>query len=182
MNRVLLEKKYWNSAALDSEVDQKYISDVNDGFDEMLGELDGKVLEIGCGVGRLLKDGWYGIDISENMLATAMVRKPKCHYKICDGRNIPYANETFDSVYCVLVFQHLPIDAVEDYIYEASQVLKKGGKFIFQFIEGTEDEPFSHHHSLDKVKKFLKNEGFTIEYIKKGVIHPLWTWIKATYD
>jgi len=168
--RVNEEKEYWNKAAGDPDVDKKYICDVlDDAFLKILGNPKGKVLEIGCGVGRLMKDGYYGIDISHEMIDIAKKRKPNCHFKVNDGRTIPYSDNFFDFVYCVLVFQHIPLDAVLGYVEEVRRVLKTGGMFIFQYIEGNEDEPFSKHHYLSPSGFFLKK--------KKGLIHPQWTWL-----
>lgn len=175
MDRIYVEKSYWNEAAKDPQVDDKYISDIPDnGFLERLMQPEGKVLEIGCGVGRLMEDGYSGIDISEEMLKIARERKPKCEFKLTDGRTIPYPDESFDVVYCVLVFQHLPLEAVRGYVKEAERVLKKGGKFVFQLIEGEEDALFSKHHFLPSVLAGSSFEGIA----SKGG-HPLWTWVVA---
>lgn len=166
------EKDYWNKAAQDPLVDEKYICDIEDkGFLDEFMQPQGKVLEIGCGVGRLMKPGYCGIDISEGMLEIARERQPECEFKLTDGRTIPYRNETFDTVYCVLVFQHLPFDAVQAYITEARRVLKPDGKFIYQYIKGTEDEPFSKHHNIFP-------QGFIYKETT-GLIHPSWTWVMA---
>lgn len=157
MSRIQEEKNYWDKNALDDEVDIKYISDADDKwclYD--IGELTGNVLEIGCGVGRLMKDGYTGIDISQNMLDIAKKRKPKCHFKLTDGRTIPFKDKSFDTVYCYLVFQHLPKDAVKGYIDEAYRVLKKDGIFVFQWIIGDEDEPFSKHLGVKDIGEFTK--------------------------
>ena len=169
-NRIQQEKDYWEKAALDPEVDLKFISDIPD---DVLMKFNphGKVLEIGCGVGRLMRDGWCGIDISERMLEIARLRKPNCEFKLTDGRTIPYDTGTFDAVYSVLVFQHLPIEAVLGYIEEARRVLKPGGKLIFQYIKGSEDEPFSKHH-------YIQPAGFSYKE-HSGLGHPLWTWVEA---
>lgn len=179
MDRIDQEKAYWNKCSQDPDLDVKYISDMpNKEFKKALGTLDGRVLEIGCGVGRLIEDGYYGIDLTPGMLEIAKKRKPKGNYKLCDGRTIPHKDKYFDSVYCVLLFQHIPFDAVESYISEASRVLKKGGIFRFQFIEGREDEPFSKHHLWQKVKKALTDNGFKAEK-EKGLVHEQWTWVTA---
>jgi len=180
MDRVQTEKEYWNNAALDKDVDEKYICDfdVND-CKKALGEFDGRVLEIGCGVGRLMESGYYGIDISKNMLVLASERKPDCHFKLCDGRTIPFFEETFDFVYCILVIQHLKNDAVIGYINEASRVLVEGGSFRFQFIEGKESEPFSNHYLLSDIKTWLELAGLNVIKIDKHLVHGQWTWVTA---
>lgn len=180
MKRSELEKNYWQVAALDVDVEKKYICDMDDEErDKALGKLTGRVLEIGCGTGKLLKPHWHGIDISERMLLLAKNKKPYCNYKLSDGRTIPYEDDYFDSVYCVLVFQHIPFDGFVQYIKEAARVLKPNGQFTFQFIEGKKEGEFSQHHNLVKVKKELKDAGFTITSEEKGLVHHQWTWIKA---
>lgn len=154
MDRVDQEHDYWNENAQDPEVDIKYISDRDVKLCKKdLGELKGKVLEVGCGVGRLMEDGWYGIDISENMLEIAQKRNNTLKLFQSDGRLIPFDDDFFDNVYCYLVFQHLQPDAVEVYIDEIHRVLKKGGTFTFQFIQGTEREPYSNHYTLEEIKR-----------------------------
>jgi SAM-dependent methyltransferase len=177
-SRITVEKAYWNKAALDPDVDVKYISDLSTKEClEALGEIKGTALEIGCGVGRLMKDGYHGIDISQAMLDIAVGRKPKCTFHLCDGRTIPYADEHFDSVYSVLLFQHLPIEAVEGYIVEAYRVLKSGGTLRFQFIEGIEDEPFSKHHDCPRIIDLLLKTGFTVGTVDEGLAHSSWVWL-----
>lgn len=157
MKRTELEKEYWDSNALDPEVDEKYIADVPvEDCKADLGELSGEVLEIGCGVGRLMEDGWFGVDTSENMIKIARERNPKLNLFPGDGRTLPHDDNQFDFVYCYLVFQHLPFDAVKGYAKEAARILKDGGTFIFQWIEGTEDEPFSKHLNKKQIETITK--------------------------
>ena len=182
MKRTELEKNYWQVAALDVDVDIKYICDMDDDErNKALGKLDGRVLEIGCGIGRLLKPHWYGIDISQRMLTLAKNKKPICNYALTDGRTIPHEDNYFDNVYCVLVFQHIPFEGFETYVQETARVLKPGGRFSFQFIEGKVEGDFSQHYDLEKVKKTLRKNKFNIKNEVKGLVHPQWTWIKADY-
>ena len=182
MNRTRLEeeKRYWNLAALDPSVDEKYICDIEDEpFYAALGDLKPPVLEIGCGVGRLMKPGYTGVDISRKMLAIAKKRKPDCTFILGNGREIPAHNGSFQSAYCVLVFQHLPEEGVKAYLKEAHRVLKRGGVFRFQFIQGTESEPFSHHSPIDDMDWWVQQAGFTVEAIDEKLIHKQWTWFTA---
>lgn len=192
MSRVDLERDYWNEAALDPEVDTKYISDVS--TEEMIEALEidwnpGHILEIGCGVGRIVNRlaettgcGLFGIDISEKMLEIASSRvawKWYVDYRVCDGRTIPHDENKFGFVYSMLVFQHLKADAISNYLIEVRRVLKPKGIFRFQFIEGTEQEPFSNHYELNQMKRWVEESG--LEFIKadKGLCHYQWTWITA---
>jgi SAM-dependent methyltransferase len=168
--------EYWNNAALDPEVDNKYICDipVEDCFLD-LGDMKGLTLEIGCGVGRLMKDGDYGIDISQNMLDIAKQRKPKCRFRLNTSGNIPYRNNMFNNVYCYLVFQHLKPDEVRAYIDEAYRVLKRDGKFTFQFIKGSEREPLSNHYGINEMIAYINESGFKTVSFSPSVAHELWT-------
>lgn len=179
MKRIDQERKYWDAAALDPDVDKKYICDLP--TDQCLVDLEplmGKVLEIGCGVGRLLKDGDCGIDVSVEMLNLARKRKPKCEFKVTSGK-IPYPREYFDTVFSYLVFQHLKPNTIKTYIAEAYRVLKPGGEFKFQFIEGTEREPFSNHYSINELAKWMHDRGFDTVWHVKSNVHEQWRLMGA---
>lgn len=179
-SRLDQERDYWNTAALDPDVDEKYICDMaTDDCLKELGELQGRVLEIGCGVGRLMQKGFHGVDISEEMLKIAQARKPKCTFQLIKGK-IPFNADSFDTVYSMLVFQHLKPDTVFHYIKEASRVLKTPGTFRFQYIEGTEREPFSNHYTQEEMENWLLTAGFTSATWQESKLNDLWRWVTAT--
>lgn len=180
------EQEYWNQAAEDPEVAIKYIADV--GLEECLAaivpELKGtSVLEIGCGIGRLATPiaethpDWqlHGIDISTKMLDLAP--KSSVKYKLCNDRQIPYPDESFESVYSMLVFQHIDSQSLYDYFLETARVLKHGGVFRFQYVEGNHHGFVDHNHDLVDVTRWLGNARFDIVKTNKGLVHPQWTWI-----
>jgi len=178
MKRVDLEKAYWNKNALDPEVDEKYIADVPTELClQDIGELKGEVLEIGCGVGRLLREGYVGVDTSVEMLNIA---RQRTNNRVVhnDGRTLPFDDESFDSVYSYLVFQHLPFSAFGGYKDEAYRVLRKGGLFVFQFIEGDETEMYSNHYPREVVEQIMP-EFKDIKFYK-SVAYDGWTICKAT--
>lgn len=189
MKRIEQEKQYWDKAAADPDVDRKFIADVD--TEACLKAIRphlkyGVTLDLGCGVGRLTipiakdTDSFvYGVDISEPMLKIAAERAKgmkNIQFVDNDGRYLTFVNEFFDSAYCMLLFQHLPLAAVIGYISEVSRVLKKGGKFRFQFIDGTEDEPFSKHHTTQMLAHACNVAGMNVE-IEHGLVHEQWTWI-----
>ena len=188
MNRQDIERDYWNKAALDPEVDEKYISDIP--TEECIRALeipdnkDQIVLDIGCGVGRILKELPYkgiGIDISKNMVDIATVRdnNPLHEYWVLPAVRLYIERESKDFVYCILVFQHLKSETIKYYMEDIHYALKIGGIFRFQFIEGTEQEPFSNHYLLEDIKQWLEDAGLEFVKADKGLCHSQWTWITA---
>jgi cyclopropane fatty-acyl-phospholipid synthase-like methyltransferase len=178
--RLKLEQDYWNTAALDPEVEKKYICDLStiECLVE-LGELKEKVLEIGCGIGRLMPNKSYGIDISKRMLNIAKQNRPDCYFKITKG-DIPYPNNQFNTVYSMLVFQHITQDEMLFYFQEVYRVLREGGLFKFQFVEGSEKEPFSQHYFTVEIFGWLKELNFKDIKFTRSNIHESWVWAEAT--
>lgn len=98
---------------------------------------DKKVLEVGCGLGRLTKflgenfRDVYGTDISEVMIGGAKKRlegKNNIHLSVVDGVNYPFIDNFFDLVFSFIVFQHMPNkEVVRRNLEEVIRVLKPGG-------------------------------------------------------
>jgi SAM-dependent methyltransferase len=100
------------------------------------------VLEIGCGVGRLLKPlsarvaRVVGVDLSEEMLRKAReycAELMNVELHATDGRLDFLPDASFDLVFSHIVFQHLPRKAyAERYFRDAFRVLVPGGVFRVQ--------------------------------------------------
>lgn len=176
-SRLKIEREFWDQNALDKEVDIKYISDVpTEDCLKDLPEMSGDVLEIGCGVGRLMQPDWVGIDISREMVKIANKRGRK--YAIQhDGRTIPFEDNSFDFVYSYLLFQHLKLNAINGYIDEAHRVLRKDGIFTAQWIVGDESEPFSNHYSEKQIEELYSS--WTGYEMRKSVAYDGWTIVEA---
>lgn len=103
-----------------------------------------QVLEIGCGVGRLIKplrqkfNRVDGVDISENMIefAKQYLADGQSNGELyvnngCDLQDLP--GEFYDFVYSTIVFQHIrSLSVVKSYLSEIFRVLKPGGYFRIQ--------------------------------------------------
>lgn len=103
------------------------------------------MLEIGCGVGRLLKplaarfDTVTGVDIAQEMLhhaAEYCACMPNVRLILNDGQTLKeIADESMDYVGSAGVFQHIiDFTVIAGYIKEALRVLKPGGVFVVQFV------------------------------------------------
>jgi SAM-dependent methyltransferase len=105
----------------------------------------GRVLEIGCGIGRLLEPmgeyfrELYGVDVSGEMVRqgrTRMAHLPSVHLEEVDGTGkLPFGDDTFDLCYSYITFHHIPDkEVVVRYIREARRVLAPGGIFRFHLF------------------------------------------------
>ena len=100
-----------------------------------------EVLEIGCGVGRIGSEysnhckTWTGADISPNMLQFANKRlqnKENVDLKELTGCDLSiFEDNSFDVIYCSVVFMHLDEWDRYHYITEAYRVLKSKGRAYF---------------------------------------------------
>jgi ubiquinone/menaquinone biosynthesis C-methylase UbiE len=102
---------------------------------------DSRVLEIGCGLGRLLKPlarrfaEVHGVDISEEMITQCSERLrslANVHVQQSDGSLATFPDGYFDFCFSWRVFQHIPEKRfVLRYLQEGSRVLKPGGTLRF---------------------------------------------------
>lgn len=96
-----------------------------------------RVLEIGCGIGRLAKplasrvERVVGVDLSEEMIRKGReycADRPNIELHRTDGSLRFLEAGSFDFVFSHIVFQHVPRKAyVERYLREAHRLLKPGG-------------------------------------------------------
>lgn len=93
---------------------------------------DEKVLDIGCGNGRLFeifksKNAEYtGIDNSEKLVNIAKNKYREADFKMGSGVNLPFKDEEFDKVYSISVLHHIPSEEFrQQFLEEARRVLKK---------------------------------------------------------
>lgn len=184
------QREYWDKAAKDPDVERKYIADVElqDCLDAIVNSLMAtSILEIGCGIGRLTEAiannapacQVHGIDISPEMLALTP-KGSKVKYNLCAGIKIPYADESFDSVYSMLTFQHIDDEALKRYFRETYRVLKDNRVFRFQFVQGNQHNGLvDHNHDIEDVKAWLKDAGFVVAAVDAGLVHKQWIWVTA---
>ena len=95
-----------------------------------------KVLDLGMGNGRLstivnykINIDYIGIDVSEKMVRIASKNYPDCKFLLQKNPlKIDFENSTFDRVFCLSVFHHIPSYEYRlAYLKEIKRVLKKEG-------------------------------------------------------
>lgn len=101
------------------------------------------VLDLGCGEGRHSHAvAWQtpaplvvGVDISEHDVSTARARhlqcppphtQPLCYFTVADGKQLPFADNSFSVVICSEVLEHIP--HYRTMLNEIARVLKPGGQ------------------------------------------------------
>jgi len=120
-----------------------------------------RCLEIGCGVGRLMKAlasqcaHVAGVDLSERMLEHArryLAGTPNVSLHLNDGRSLEMvADASIDFVYSHLAFQHITLyEVVDAYLAEIARVLKPGG---YCRIQNWREGPLP---ALERVKNVIR--------------------------
>lgn len=163
---------------------------------------DDTVLELGCGNGAVAMRVFnkvkklVGTDISE--VAIQMIRERFEGYtnvRFEQTTDLLSLNETFDMIYSITVFQHLPKEFTKQYIFDCWKVLKDNGALFFNVLSGLQDkntaditfeengicEP-SMGFSKEEIEGICRNAGFNdIEIIKMDVDTPThlfwWYWV-----
>lgn len=100
----------------------------------------GRVLDFGCGAGRLSNalaahfDEVVGVDISAPMLAEARRLERgggRISFLLNDTPDLSaFDDDSFDLVYTDLVLQHLPPDLARGYLTEFARVVRPGGAMV----------------------------------------------------
>ncbi|MDY6807004.1 MAG: glycosyltransferase, partial [Cyanobacteriota bacterium] len=161
-----------------------------------------KVLEIGCGVGRLVKhfrDTFAlvdGVDISEKTIefAKQYLADGKQNGEVyvnngCDLQELP--DESYDFVFSTIVFQHIrSVSIVKSYFRETFRVLKPGGYFRIQVHDRSAKSLGNFDEEGDPDKQYyFSGNGYTGEQLKKLLmeaglnlisLEPSSPWIWAT--
>jgi len=99
--------------------------------------LDGdKVLDLGCGNGRLLKVfkkqiDYFGLDASEKLIEIAKKEYPKNKFKVGDILSLPFPDNFFDKVFVIRTLHHVPSKKLRlQALKEVRRVLKPSGTLI----------------------------------------------------
>jgi SAM-dependent methyltransferase len=96
------------------------------------------LLDVGCNVGALLSDvarqcegaKLVGVDINRDALGAASRRHPEISFVHADAWNLPFESETFDTVTCLEVIEHLEAERRADVFQEMRRVTRPGGRLI----------------------------------------------------
>jgi len=149
------------------------------------------VLEIGCGIGRMLRPlarrfaSVYGVDVSGEMIDRARERLAdlgNVNVWLTDGGTLePVESSTVDLVISYLVFQHIPDASIaEANIRDTFRVLKEGGLFKFQ-VAGHEDTEEAEFAERERTKDTWTGVSFSDSAIRRVVERAGFT-VRSTYS
>lgn len=134
------------------------------------------VLDYGCGIGRYARRitalgmNYSGIDPSNGMIQKAIALHGEKYFKHFDGKNIPFASESFDTVVLSEVLTYLlKTPCAEIALKEIYRVLKPAGRLIMleqASISGRKSESVSQIIKESDYTQALSGQ-FRIERIYK---------------
>lgn len=153
---------------------------------------EGKILEIGCGIGRMtefmssLFDVVYAVDISGEMIRQGKERLIElCNIKFIetDGETIQLPTNSIDVAFSYLVFQHYKTHAmVESNFKEVRRVLMPGGLFkVLLRTDEPEVEGFwwagvsYNEKTIKELCSKVKLKVIELEYVGS---HGVWLWAR----
>ena len=143
-------KQFWNSGERDIKgiigYDKKFFQILTRGNPKSM-----KVLEIGCGIGRLLIPmskifgGVVGVDVSPEMIRIGkenVKHIPNCKLFENNGKDLSmFSDNSFDFCYAHFIFQHIPDkEIIKNYLSETARVLKKDSFFKLLIRSKTHDD------------------------------------------
>jgi 2-polyprenyl-6-hydroxyphenyl methylase/3-demethylubiquinone-9 3-methyltransferase len=107
----------------------------------MFGDGAHRVLDLGCGAGFIANDlarrglEVIGVDAANEALEVAAAHQTTDNVRWirADGRSLPLRDGTFDAVCAMDFLEH--VQPVEDFVREASRVLRPGGLFFFHTFD-----------------------------------------------
>lgn len=149
------------------------------------GDIRGRdVLDVGCGF------GWFelfslskgirtitGIDVSESDLETAKhyLNSPKVHLRVASAIELPFPDESFDTVTCWEVLEHIPPNTERQAFQEIRRVLRPQGRLYLSTphasISARLLDPawwlIGHrHYSTSNLRSLAESAGLSVDILE----------------
>jgi len=158
------KQKFFDNIAKtwDSEIPEIIYNPVfNDWYNSLKIKEKSRVIDVGCGTGRLLPLLWkkmnkkgqlYALDFSPKMILQA---KKKCknfpvHFICSSAENIPIKNNFFDLIIILSTFPHF--EDKKKSLFELNRILKKDGTLWMVHLDGRETLNKRHYEIGGAVK------------------------------
>jgi SAM-dependent methyltransferase len=142
-----------------------------------------RILEIGCGVGRLTRglaaraNEVLALDVSAEMLAQAREHNHELEnvtWLLGDGMSLAGIDDSsVDGCLSHVVFQHIPDPAITlGYVAEMGRVLRRGGWAAFQLSNDPRVHRAGHHAST--AQRVARRVRAGVRRAPRGVDDPAW--------
>ena len=129
-----------------------------------------RLLDIGCNWGRwsiaAARKGYKPIGIDPSLDAVLAARRvskqlgAETDFVVGDARFLPFADDSFDTVFSYGVFQHFSKENVRISLDEVVRVLKPNGNTLFQMPNKYGIRQYQQHRR----RGFTEGEGFEVRY------------------
>ena len=143
-------------------------------MEAVLERLHGRVLDVGCGDGRLVAEGLArGLDIIGVDLEPRAIRWAKALGLPCERMDARDVTGTFDVVTAVDVLEHVPDIEVPEFLWTLAC---KGNTVIITVPTWEHDVPTKHyrHYSAEELEATLRTVFDEVEVV--GLLGASWTW------
>lgn len=149
------------------------------------GDIRGQdVLDIGCGYGwfelfsvSMGVDSITGIEVSERDLDTARshLDLPNVHLDVASAISLPFADESFDTVVCWEVLEHIPPNTERQALQEICRVLRPDGRLYLSTphasISARLFDPawwlIGHrHYSIARLRQLAESAGLSVDVLE----------------
>ena len=157
-------RENYDSFAVSFSQTRDYVPENIVAFLEEFARRGDRVLDIGCGNGRLFpvfeskKTNYCGVDISSALIEIAGRKHPSANFAVADALSLPFAAGAFDLAVSWAVLHHIPSDGYRhDFFREAFRVLKPEGKFIVA-VWDLRPETMIREKQWRGLKSFLKSQ------------------------
>ena len=160
---------YWENLLINLPKSYKKLFEKEKKYLQKIITKDASVLEVGCGNGRSIFDilpktkNVTGIDHDKKAVADTknnFSRYPSIKILKADAAQLPFDNEEFDFVICMVTFANFA-DKKFKALEEMRRVLKDSGKIIISVFS---------ENALEERMRVYKTSGVKIKEVKNGTV------------
>lgn len=116
-----------------------------------------KILDLGCGTGRLLEFATHGLDFSQEMIKIARTKYPEKIISVGEISDIPFDAE-FDCIFCFHVIMHQNKEKTQSFLNECYKKMSSNGVLIFDFPTKTRRKVISEQEEWHASNTFTEKE------------------------